>query len=195
MQMEIAKIPKRLVATVIDLIIVFALCYAALYMINRSYPIRGSSDIPVIELYMARGARIGLIIDFSYTIFWLSSSMQATPGMKAMRIRIIRENGKSVGMGISILRYTLSIFSSLLLKLGYLYGLLNRKRQTVHDYIARTVVIEWDSDHQLRAQAPERAVNGALSSSDEAVLMDFAVFLIFAALLFLLFFVTIVNPG
>jgi len=193
--MEIAKIPKRLVAAAIDLIIVFALMYAAIFGINRFYPIKNFSNIPIIELYKTRATWIGLITDFAYTVFWLSSSMQATLGMKAMRIRIIRESGKSVGIGISVLRYILSIFSSLFLKLGYVYALLNKRRQSVHDYIARTVVIEWDSNHQLLAQAPQRVENSALSSSDEAVLMDFAVLLVFAALLFLLFFVTIANPG
>lgn len=153
--MQIAKIPKRVVAAIIDLVIVFALSLPLIYFANSEFPfVKGDSYVQE-AFYRTRGMLIGFLVDFVYTVFLLGGTAQATLGMKAMRLRLMKENGGSVGLGSSVLRYVVSIFSSLLLKLGYLYAVFNSNNQTVHDYIARTIVADWD-EYAVQASSQAR---------------------------------------
>lgn len=157
--MNIAKLHKRVVAGIIDFIIVLAIALPVIYFVNVNYPIL-EFDIEIqTALYKSRGFFIGLAIDLTYTVYLLQSSKSATLGMQAMRMRLVKENGSHLKVGTSLLRYVVSLFSSILLKIGYLYALFNTNNQTVHDYIARTFVIDWDeniSENYLQKENAER---------------------------------------
>ena len=98
------------------------------------------------ELWKGRGFLVGLLVDFAYTTFLMQSHTQATFGMQAMRLKIIKVDGNKVELGALLLRYFVSIFSSIFLKLGYLYATISNKNQTAHDYLAGTIVIEREEE-------------------------------------------------
>ena len=144
--MNIAKLHKRLAAAIIDVLIVIFLSFLVIYFFNSNYPYVEYDDAVRQSQYKTRGFLIGLLIDFGYTTYLMQSQMQATFGMRAMSLRIIKVNGDKVELGALSLRYFVSIFSSILLKLGYLYALMSSKSQTVHDYLAGTIVIDEDAE-------------------------------------------------
>jgi uncharacterized RDD family membrane protein YckC len=142
--MQIAKIQKRIVAATIDLVIVFAVSVPLVYFTSLVFPFSGLDGYAQEAIYRSRGMIIGFVVDFVYTIFFMSGAPQATLGMRAMRLKLTKESGGSTELGALFLRYFVSIFSSLFLKLGYIYAVLDSRNQTVHDYVARTIVVDCD---------------------------------------------------
>jgi uncharacterized RDD family membrane protein YckC len=83
----------------------------------------------------------GIVLGLLYTPIFLASPLQATPGKALMGIAVVDENGNTLTLKTSIIRYVSTILSGLILCIGYLMNLFTAKRQTLHDILAGTVVI------------------------------------------------------
>jgi len=140
--MNIAKLEKRVIAELIDYSFVFVLSLALILFFNNYYLFNEADELINNSLYKTRGFLIALAIDFIYTTYLLEGHMQATFGMRILKIKIVTTNGEKPDVWTLILRYFVSIFSSVTLKLGYVYALFNNKKQTVHDYFLGTIVID-----------------------------------------------------
>lgn len=77
-----------------------------------------------------------------YFALFYSSRWQATPGMRALNIKICDYNYQRIGFLRSTGRYFAeSIITSLTFGIGYLMIVFTRKKQALHDMIAETYVI------------------------------------------------------
>ena len=77
---------------------------------------------------------------FFYTVtFWTWRGQ--TPAMIALGIKLIRTDGSAVTVRESVLRYFGTILSMLLAFLGYFMIVWDRRKQGLHDKIARTLVV------------------------------------------------------
>lgn len=65
----------------------------------------------------------------------------ATLGKFLTGIRVKRKDGAKISISIAFVRHAGRIFSTLLMLLGFLLALKDERRQTFHDKIAHTVVI------------------------------------------------------
>jgi uncharacterized RDD family membrane protein YckC len=73
--------------------------------------------------------------------FWARSG--ATPGMKMLGLRVVRDaDGGPISGGQAILRLVGYWVSGLVLYLGYIWILIDKRRRGWHDLIAGTVVIK-----------------------------------------------------
>lgn len=90
------------------------------------------------------------IIFFLITIFYnifLIGKFGATMGKMIVGIKVVDENGRKISYGTAFIRefivknlvYPIIFF---IFYLGYLWALWDKKRQTWHDKIARTIVIK-----------------------------------------------------
>ncbi len=80
-----------------------------------------------------------------YEVFFLTLIGQ-TPGKMLLGVRVVRLNGARVTLKHAIIRY-LGYFVSAFLLLGFAWALVDNRRQTWHDKLARTVVIYvWDGE-------------------------------------------------
>jgi uncharacterized RDD family membrane protein YckC len=81
-----------------------------------------------------------MLLYFPY--FWAKQNGQ-TPGMKLMRIRVVRDaDGGPIGWGPALLRLVGYWISSAVFYLGYIWILVDKRRRGWHDLIAGTCVIE-----------------------------------------------------
>ena len=71
--------------------------------------------------------------------FWTHGGQ--TLGMRAWRIRLIREGGGSVGWGSALLRFFAAWASALPFGLGYWWSLVDGRRRTWHDALSRTAIV------------------------------------------------------
>ncbi len=71
-----------------------------------------------------------------------SSSWFASPGKKIVGIKVITINGETPNQKTIILRNMSKIISSLAFNVGYLWIIADTKKQSWHDKIARTFVVE-----------------------------------------------------
>ncbi|MDH3453805.1 MAG: zinc-ribbon domain-containing protein [Desulfuromonadales bacterium] len=84
----------------------------------------------------------GASLSIGYAVFFTGYCGQ-TPGKMALRIKVIRTDGRPVGYGRAVLREVPGKFiSSVLLGIGYLMVAFDSQKQGLHDKIADTYVIK-----------------------------------------------------
>ena len=150
--MEYAPFAKRLVAFIIDLILVniVVIIVQILLQYGLCSGIGGSGGL--MDRYMAisdclKMAQFIAIIA-TLIIWWLyfalleSSAKQGTLGKMAMGIKVVDLDGQRLNFVKATVRYIGRIISALILFLGFFMALFTEKKQALHDLIAKTYVIQ-----------------------------------------------------
>lgn len=120
-EFELAGIGARVVAGIIDAVIVTVVGGVAAII------------LPVIG---------GLIVYGLYVVLMMANQkFQGTLGMKALGIKVVEANGMTISMQASVIRWAMSYASAAILLIGYLMALFSDKKQTLHDRVAETYVV------------------------------------------------------
>lgn len=136
----IAAYGRRLAAALIDGLVMFVPT-SILMALPRAF----LSDTPA----LAAGGALALLANLAYFTVLQGRTQGATFGKKALDIRVVRDNGDSLGDGLAMARCALLLLSGLLL-IPCLAPLFNHRRKGLHDLICGTVVIEGEvSDEQV----------------------------------------------
>ncbi|MCX2522658.1 RDD family protein [Larsenimonas rhizosphaerae] len=86
----------------------------------------------------------GLVVTWLYYSCSEASSRQATAGKTLMKLRVSRLDGTRPGFGQATIRH-FSKYLSALLMAGFIMAAFTRRKQALHDRIARCVVSEYQS--------------------------------------------------
>lgn len=129
-QLNFASIGKRLVALIIDGIILSVVAYI---FFDEGYSYTGPG------LY---NSLIQLVVAWLYFAIQDSSSHQATFGKRAMDIHISGPAGQKVDFKVASIRYFGKLLSSFILLIGYFMAMFSSEKQTLHDRLANTWVVE-----------------------------------------------------
>jgi len=78
-----------------------------------------------------------------FTWFWTRGGQ--TLAMKTWRIRLVRWDGGKVGIGRALHRYVLAVIGTVALGLGFLWALVDRDRQFLHDRLSGTALVGSDA--------------------------------------------------
>jgi len=103
--------------------------------------------MPLLWILGIHSDGVVIIIFFLYMLFWLGYFTYffgngQTPGMKAMKIRLIGTDGRSsIGYGKGLLRLIGMMISGMVFDLGFIWILIDKKKQGWHDKIAGTYVV------------------------------------------------------
>jgi len=84
---------------------------------------------------------LGLTFSLFYFSFLLSSSWQATVGMRVFSLKITDYDYKRISFGIAFIRELSTILSAAIFNIGYFMIAFTKKKQGLHDLIANTYVI------------------------------------------------------
>jgi serine/threonine-protein kinase len=98
--------------------------------------------------YFGLSTGLGFVLSFLYRPFFESSSLAGTPGKALIGIAVVNESGDAITFKQACIRFFCSYLSGLLLCIGYFIQPFTAKRQTLHDMISETLVIE-------RASSPD----------------------------------------
>lgn len=138
---------SRLVAFGIDVVIITASLVALGWLVNAAMRLFGAQDLSQLEI-IQRAAISGIAAiayTAGYNIFFWSLASQ-TPGKILLGLIITTPDGRPISFGQSIRRYIGYIFSIAALWLGFLWILVDDRRQGWHDKFAGTVVVySWDA--------------------------------------------------
>jgi uncharacterized RDD family membrane protein YckC len=130
MALDLAGVGSRLISYVIDVIILSVIGWILNY---ASMSVGGTVGNIIIFLS-------GLVSLAYFTYFFGNGQ---TLGMKAMNIKLIGTDGTyPVGYGKGFLRWIGMIISGVVILLGYIWILIDKKRQGWHDKIAGTYVVK-----------------------------------------------------
>lgn len=97
--------------------------------------------IPVMIIRGSNGNVLSFLLGLGYSV-WMLSTYSATVGMMILKIKITKESGGKVTYQDAILRYFASILSAIVFLLGYFWMIWDKKKQTWHDHIAKTIVVK-----------------------------------------------------
>lgn len=90
----------------------------------------------------ARSANtLSALVDIGYMVLLLGGPFGQTIGAKVAKVRVINLDGKRLGYLRAAIRYFVSGISAIVLALGYLWMLRDKKAQTWHDKVAGSLVI------------------------------------------------------
>ena len=145
---------SRLVAFIIDTIIITLAVLAitwfisvtieifnlqAFYGIFSSLMPGATTSLEQLIEGLTAGFLVALLVAGYYIFFWVFAGY--TPGKAFMGIRIITTDGRKISFFRALLRYFAYFLSAGLLFLGFLWILIDDRRQGWHDKIAGTYVI------------------------------------------------------
>jgi uncharacterized RDD family membrane protein YckC len=111
--------------------VVFGLVMAGKDLTNRDFELFGNF----------LGFGLGLVIPWLYYAFCESSSWQATPGKKALGLRVTDMSGLPIGFGRASGRYWGKLVSYVILYVGFFMAGWTTKKQALHDMMAGTLVV------------------------------------------------------
>lgn len=146
---NLAERGKRFGAYLIDIISITLFVFVVFYLFLdfdktlTNYLNRGSEIEPRIQFLKERNwiRETSFIIWILYCIIMESSKYQGTFGKHIMGIKVIDENGTRLSFSKSIARNISKIVSYLILALGFLWILFDKKKQGWHDKLSKTFVV------------------------------------------------------
>ncbi len=93
---------------------------------------------------------IAIVCGAYFVSFWTRGG-QTLP-MKTWRLRVVRWDGAPIGVGRSIHRYVIALLGFTAAGLGFLWALVDRDGQFLHDRLAGTAIVDARADAAVEAQ-------------------------------------------
>jgi uncharacterized RDD family membrane protein YckC len=136
-----AGLATRAVALVVDIALVHAIVLVGAGLLGLVASLVG--DLRPEWLVAALvGAAWSLSVTIYFVLFW--SVTGQTPGMRAMRLRVVAEDGSPPSFGRAVVRLVGLLLAIVPLFAGFLPVLFDARRRGLADYLARTVVLYAD---------------------------------------------------
>lgn len=98
---------------------------------------------------------IPLGLQVAYYAMFHAGARQATLGKMAVGIKVVRDDGSRISVGLGIGRYFATIVSSLILLMGFVMAAFTDRKRALHDMMCNTLVVDqWAfTDHPERQNA------------------------------------------
>lgn len=125
---------QRLAALIIDVVVTMPVKYLIAYVID--------GDFNLIEGNSITSELVEGLFDFLYMALMESGAWQATIGKRVLGIKVCTVQGDRISFGKATARYFSKILSAIILLIGFLMMLWDDRKQTLHDKIANTLVVQ-----------------------------------------------------
>lgn len=99
--------------------------------------------------WYSSGQLISTVIGVIYYAYFESSEKQATPGKMALGIKVIGEDGGRISFMNALGRYFAKILSAVILCIGYIMAAFDKRKQALHDKLAKTYVVIDNSNEAI----------------------------------------------
>lgn len=139
----LAGIGRRWAAYLLDNLLLYTVTVAAVAFADRM-TLGGLWSDPAAALStLYRAWLFNGLLAFGYFTLMIGGGGQ-TFGKMVMRIKVIRSDGDDVAMGRALLRTVGYFVSAVIFYIGFLMAVFDSRRQTLHDKMADTLVVEID---------------------------------------------------
>lgn len=130
---------------IFSIVVVFILLGSSGAFENLDYvtaetEVSGAEVFAIIASYLII-AFVTLIVTVGYFAGFHASKMQATPGKRALNLKVVNLEGERISFWRGVGRYFAMILSGILY-IGYIMAAFTEKKQALHDMIAGTYVIK-----------------------------------------------------
>ena len=147
--LEFAGFWRRLTAAIIDLFAVAVICSIIILIFSPFQWFQwfgwGNSDVfnePILDAlpYLVGGNVLSFLVNIAYFVgFWVWRGQ--TPGKMLLGIKLIKEDGSDVTIGVALLRYLGYIVSGAVILIGFIWIAFDDRKQGFHDRMAETYVV------------------------------------------------------
>jgi uncharacterized RDD family membrane protein YckC len=139
---------SRLLAYALDIIVITVIFVFATWFLQTLNNFFQSAFLEGITSgilqFLVAGAAVVLLAATYFIFFW--TLLGQTPGKMLLGLRIVSTEGKEITFGQALRRYIGYYLSALVFYIGYLWVLVDNRRQGWHDKFAGTIVIyNWDA--------------------------------------------------
>ena len=128
-------IDQLIVGFIVAVVVLLAEFVTGAFGVNDWFGTRDLAGTIVTTLVVVVGALIFLLYDL---LFWMLAGQ--TPGKRFLGVRIVRTDGHRLRWGNAI-RRKVAYWISAILFLGYLWVIVDSRRQAWHDHLAGTLVV------------------------------------------------------
>ena len=137
---------RRFLAYHVDFLIIFTVGYILLTTFGENPILKLASAKSTADIQNFQTSPLVSLVYLAavvayYLIFYVNYD-GATPGKRLLAIKVTRDDGTAVSYPIVFIRYLASYLSAFALGLGYFWVAFDGKKQSWHDKIAKTVVVE-----------------------------------------------------
>lgn len=136
--MTYASIFRRLVAFSVDCLLILGIYMFLGLILGISSLFQPLMQLPMVGFWWYGGM---FFVAWLYFAGCESSPWQATVGKRMLHLKVVSMKGKRLGFWRATLRYFSKILSRLILMIGFLMIAFTKKKQALHDKIARSLVI------------------------------------------------------
>jgi uncharacterized RDD family membrane protein YckC len=126
---------RRIASALYDLLLVVALVFVATFPFLAFF---GDST----QGWRRHVLQVWVVFVIGAYFVWFWTRGGQTLPMKTWRIRVVRSDGQPVGAARAIHRYVIAILGTAALGFGYLWALVDRDRQFLHDRLSGTALID-----------------------------------------------------
>ena len=131
------SLPRRLAAIFYDTLLLFALLFFASMIVV--VPLGITTEHPLYSLYVV------YIYVVSFIFFgWFWTHGGQTLGMRAWRVRVQRDDGRSLTWPHALMRFLAAAISWAVFGAGFFWCLFSKERLTLHDLLSKTRLIRTD---------------------------------------------------
>lgn len=135
---------RRCAAMIIDVLLLglaLALVQAVLSFAVIGSLGAGGEGLGVLVAMFGLLGLASLVLQWLYFALFESGTAQATPGKRALGIKVVDDRGRRIGFGRASGRFLGKILSSALFGVGYLIAAWTERKRALHDMVADTCVV------------------------------------------------------
>lgn len=130
---------RRVGASVIDLVLLTLIQMGIFMSFGLSPNVFDTAQTNAASYGVAQ--LVFFIVNIAFdVIFWVNFD-GATPGKKALGIRIVQENGKPLTYSVALVRWFCYFISLIPFGLGFFWAAFDKKKQAWHDKLVSTIVV------------------------------------------------------
>jgi uncharacterized RDD family membrane protein YckC len=148
-QIQYASFGRRLLAYFVDFLILFSVGMVLQSCLGKNpfLIFRNAKSLEEIQQMQSStsttlASLIGLVVGLAYFLIFYVNYDGATPGKRLMAIKVTKDDGSRLTYPVVFVRYLGTLISAFLFGLGYLWVVWDKKKQALHDKIAKTVVVK-----------------------------------------------------
>lgn len=97
-------------------------------------------DSLIVRIAFSWNDTLALLLGIAYFV-WMNGAYGATIGKMILKLKIVKEDGSKINYSDALIRELASVLSFIVLWLGYLNVIWDKRKQGWHDKIAKTIVV------------------------------------------------------
>ncbi len=150
-----ASFLQRTAAVLVDSIVLLVPQSLVYFLLITAFINRfGYTDPEMIAIAQVLWGNVtGLVIAWIYFASTESSAKKATIGKMILRLTVVDSSGNALTFGRASARYWLKLISAIPFGAGFLLALFTKRKQALHDILAKAYVIQYKRDTSICANS------------------------------------------